>query len=228
LLRDDASSIQRVEIACMTTMVRALTLTLALAVVALSATAQAQQLPAPPSAAEAGQAPPFVPAGFTPPILVAAKTFKLVPLGPDMVTIDFDAYMSSINHLQKTFTRSTAWPHQGITAADAMRDMETEQARFRAHRSFAYAVLTPDGRRERGSVYVSPSPVPGYDAVVRLWVTKADFDAGFDAELYAWVVGWIGKDWPFARVVYPGRSVDWGAWDAAIAATGSARQSVSE
>lgn len=210
----------------MTMMVRPLTL--AFAAIASSPAAQAQQLAAPASAADPGGAPSFVPAGFTPPTMAAAKTFKLVPLGPDLVRIDFDAYMSSIDHLQKSFTRSTQWPHPGITAADAMRDMETEQARFRARRSFAYAVLTPDGRRERGSVYVSPSPVPGYDAVVRLWVTKAEYDAGFDAELYAWVTGWIRKDWPFARVAYPGRSIDWGTWDAAVAEAGAAGQPVGE
>jgi hypothetical protein len=122
--------------------------------------------------------------------------------------------MSSIAHLQQTFTRSTAWPREGITAAEAMADMESEAARFAARRSFAYAVLTPDGTRERGCVYVAPSPVPGYGAVVRLWVTKAEYDAGFDAELYAWTKGWMAAAWPFASVAYPGRAMAWEEWDA--------------
>ena len=160
----------------------------------------------------------FIPAGLHAPLLVKTTAFKLVPLGPALVKVDFDAYMSSIEHLQKNFTRSADWPHPGISSADAMRDMETEEARFRKRESFAYAVLTPDGRRERGCVYVYPSPVPGYDAVVRLWVTKAEYDAGFDAELYKWVVQWIGKDWPFAKVAYPGRAIPWSSWDAMISA----------
>jgi hypothetical protein len=155
---------------------------------------------------------------FKVPTLAKAKHFKLVPLGPDLVKIDFAAYMSSIEHLQQTFTRSTAWPHPGITDAEAMTDMETEQARFAQRKSFAYAVLTPDGKRERGCVYVQPSPVPGHDAVVRLWVTKAEYDAGFDAELYAWVQGWMKKDWPFKKVAYPGRAISWNDWDALTAA----------
>lgn len=161
---------------------------------------------------------PFVPADFQVPTAVEAATFRLVPLGPDVVKVDFDAYMSSIEHLQTSFSRSTDWPHAGITDADAMKDMEGEQARFRKRESFAYAVLTPDSRRERGSVYVSPSKVAGYDAVVRLWVTKADYDAGFDAELYAWVVEWVRKEWPFAKVAYPGRAIDWATWDRLVAA----------
>jgi hypothetical protein len=170
------------------------------------------------AAAKAAPAP-LVPAGFAVPTLAEGPGFKLVPLGPALVKIDFDAYMSSIEHLQKTFTRSTDWPTAGITDADAMKDMETEQGRFQRRESFAYGVLTPDGRRERGSVYVSPSPVAGYDAVVRMWVTKADYDAGFDAELYAWVTNWVRTRWPFAKVAYPGRAIDWASWDALVAAS---------
>jgi hypothetical protein len=168
--------------------------------------------------AEAMKKAPFVAADFKVPTLVQTAGFKIEPLGPALVKVDFDAYMSSIEHLQKTFTRSTSWPHKDVSDADAMKDMETEQARFEKRESFAYAVLTPDGTRERGCVYVYPSTVDGYDAVVRLWVTKAEYDAGFDAELYAWVTKWIKTDWPFAKVAYPGRAIEWTTWDAAVAA----------
>jgi hypothetical protein len=174
----------------------------------------AQQQPIPAVAA----ASPFVAADFDVPKRVDTARFKIVPLGPDLVDIDFRAYMSSIEHLQKTFSRSTDWPREGITHADAMKDMETEQARFSNRRSFAYAVLTPDGSRELGSVYVAPSPVPGYDAVVRMWVTKADYDAGFDAALYTWVTNWVQTAWPFRKVAYPGRAIDWQSWDSLVAA----------
>ena len=155
----------------------------------------------------------FVAPDFTVPTLAEGPGFKLVPLGPALVDIDFAAYMSSITHLQQTFTRSAGWPREGITAAEAMADMETEAGRFARRESFAYAVLTPDGTRERGCVYVYPSKVPGYDAEVRLWVTKAEFDAGFDAELYAWTKDWIAKEWRFASPAYPGRAIAWEEWD---------------
>lgn len=161
---------------------------------------------------------PWIAADFTVPILVQTPGFKVVPLGPALVKVDFEAYMSSIDHLQKTFTRSTAWPHAGITDAEAMLDMETEQARFSKRESFAYSVLTPDGSRERGCIYVYPSPVKGYDAMVRIWVTKAEYDAGFDAELTAWATNWLKTDWPFAKVAYPGRAIAWSEWDGLVAA----------
>jgi hypothetical protein len=125
--------------------------------------------------------------------------------------------MASIDHLQRTFTRSTAWPHAGLTMKDAVIDMETEARRFAARESFAYAVLTPDGSRERGCVYVYPSKVAGHDAQVQLWVTAAEYEAGFDAELYAWTREWIARAWPFRNVAWPGRSIAWDEWDAAVA-----------
>lgn len=160
---------------------------------------------------------PWIAPDFAVPTLVEGPGFKLVPLGPSLTAIDFRAYMASIDHLQRTFTRSTAWPHAGLTMKDAVLDMETEEARFARRESFAYAVLTPDGSRERGCVYVYPSKVAGHDAQVQLWVTAAEYEAGFDAELYAWTREWIARAWPFRNVAWPGRSIAWDEWDAAVA-----------
>ena len=201
---------------------------LASAAIASPAPAQPQQPAGTAAAAKSAPASSFIPPNFNPPTRVETPRFKLVPLGPAVVKVDFEAYMSSIDHLQKTFSRSPNWPHPGISDADAMQDMETEQARFKARKSFAFSVLTPDGSRERGSVYVSPSPVAGYDAVVRLWVTKAEYDSGFDAELYQWVANWVRKDWPFRKVAYPGRSIDWATWDNMVAASKSRKAAPGE
>ena len=204
----------------------ALALTMAI-VVGSPAMAADDPAPAAQEEGKAAEASTFVPADFEVPTLVEAEGFKLVPLGPDLVKIDFDAYMSSIEHLQKTFSRSTSWPHEGISDADAMKDMENEQARFQKRSSFAYAVLTPDGLRERGCIYVYPSNVDGYDAVVRMWVTKAEYEAGFEDELYDFATNWIETEWPFGKVAYPGHSVDWETWDTLVEA-GKAGEAVPE
>lgn len=152
-------------------------------------------------------APNFVPAGFDVPRLHKSSGYQLVPLGPELARHDYDAYMSSIEHLQQTFSMSTRWPHANLTMADAMKDVEGEKARFDARRSFTYAVLTPDGGKELGCVYVSPSRKRGYDAVVRVWVTKAQFDAGFEEVLIPEVKQWLAERWPFRRVAWVGREV---------------------
>lgn len=155
----------------------------------------------------------FVVAEFEPPVEIEGWGFKLVPLGPELVDIDYAAYMSSIEHLQNTFSRGGNWPHEGITDEDAMQDMLNEERRFEQRESFAYAVLTPDGERELGCVYIKPSSKPGYDAVVTLWVTQTAYDEGFDATLYEWTKYWVEQSWPFSDVAYPGRDIEWAEWD---------------
>lgn len=130
----------------------------------------------------------FIPDEFEPTVLVEVDGFILIPLGPALAEIDHAAYLSSIEHLQEPFTRSESCPHADIDDEAALQDTINEEARFNARESFDYAVLTPDGERERGCVYVRPTLKPGFDAEVSPWVTKAEFDAGFDEKLYAWTV----------------------------------------
>jgi hypothetical protein len=146
-------------------------------------------------------ATPFVPAEFKVPAKVVRKEYQLAPLGPALAKHDFDAYMSSIEHIRANFG-SGKWPTAGITMAEAVKDVEGEEERFKARKSFTYAVLTPDGKSELGCVYVSPSREAGYDAVVRMWVTKAAFDSGLQTRLEADVRAWLAKEWPFKNVLY--------------------------
>jgi hypothetical protein len=157
----------------------------------------------------AGQTPSFVPADFQVPeqYTVPSGEFQFVPLGPKYAKHDYDAYMSSIEHLQKTFSFSTRWPHAGLTMEDAVKDVEGEIAGFRARRKFTYAVLDPQGAEEWGCLYISPSPKQGYDAQVRMWVTKKKFDEGFEAKLEQASRAWLAKDWPFAKVVFIGKDI---------------------
>lgn len=163
---------------------------------------------------EASEEAAFIPADFEPPTLWEGDGFKVVPLGPELAKVDYDAYMSSIEHLQTTFTYSTGWPNEDVTMEDAYKDMDNEKGRFDAGESFAYAVLTPDGSRERGCVYVRPSSKEGYEAAVRMWVTQEEFENGFDEELFEAVKKWIPEAWPFEKVAYPGREMSMEEWKA--------------
>lgn len=154
----------------------------------------------------------FVPVDFTVPTSYMGKAYKLVPLGPDVVKQDYDAYMSSIDHLKKNFS-SGNWPHAGITMADAMKDMEGEIASFGARKSFAYAVLTPDGSKELGCFYLRPSPKQGYDAVASLWVTKDQYDKGFEPVLLKDMRAWTASAWPFKKIAWPRRDIPLESWN---------------
>ncbi len=152
---------------------------------------------------------PFVPADFQIPLVYLSPqgSFQLKPLGPKYAKQDYDAYMSSIPHLQRTFTFSTSWPHPGLSMADAVKDVEGEQAAFQARRKFTYAVLDPVESKELGCVYISPSTKQGFDAQVRMWVTENQFLIGFEDRLYAEVRTWIAAKWPFSKVAFIGRTI---------------------
>lgn len=143
----------------------------------------------------------FVPADFKVPARLVRKEYQLAPLGPKLARHDFDAYMSSIEHIRSSFG-SGKWPSAGITMAEAVKDVEGEEQRFQARKSFTYAVLSPDGTRELGCVYIQPSREAAHDAVVAMWTTKAAFDAGLQKQLDADVRVWLAKEWPFQRVLY--------------------------
>lgn len=166
------------------------------------------------AAVSLGAQQPFVPPHFAVPRLYKTASFQLVPLGPDLAKQDFDAYMSSIEHLQKTFSGSTRWPNGKITMTDAVKDVEGEKERFDGRKSFTYAVLSLDGRTELGCVYISPSRKQGYDAMVRLWVTKAQFDQGFEQKLIPEVKSWLQAKWPFQKVAWPKREIPQEQWNA--------------
>jgi hypothetical protein len=147
----------------------------------------------------------FVPADFQVPQSYKGSTFQLRPLGPDIAELDYKAYMSSIEHLQKTFSHSTRWPTEKLTMEDQAKDMAGEKSRFDARKSFTYAVLNPAGDKELGCVYISPSRKEGSDATVRIWVIKEEYDKGFESTLIPEVKKWLAEKWPFQHIAFPGR-----------------------
>lgn len=162
------------------------------------------------------EAKPFVPADFQVPEMYTDPTgkYKLKPLGPQYASHDYKAYMSSIEHLQKTFSYSTSWPKPGITMAEAIADVEGELKGFQARRKFTYAVLNMTETLELGCVYISPSPKEGYDAQVRMWVTQFQYDLGFEKTLYQDMRSWLKSRWPFDKVAFLGHEIQRDAYRA--------------
>ncbi len=80
--------------------------------------------------------------------------------------------------------------------ADQAKDMTGEKAQWEGRKSFPYAVLTSDGTKELGCFYIRPSNKEGYDAVATMWVTKDQFDKGFETQLLADMKTWLNTAWP--------------------------------
>ena len=162
---------------------------------------------------------PFVPPDFVVPLRVEDARFVIRPLLIGDVIKDYDAVMSSVEHLRGVFGPSTGWP-AGLSLEDDLIDLGWHHKEFRIRRSFAYTVMSPDEALCLGCLYINPTVLPGYDAVAYCWI-RASHAAELDERLYEVMRSWIEADWPFAKVAYPGRELSW-AQVAALKAKASA------
>lgn len=158
---------------------------------------------------------PLVPSNFTVPECLETERFTLRMLTVHDLVKDYDAVMTSIEHLQSTHSAITGgdWP-QGLTLEEDLIDLGWHQREFTLRSSFAYTMMAPDESVCLGCIYINPSLKRGYDAMVQLWVRASELDSGLDDELYATVKTWIASDWPFENVAYPGRAISAADWRA--------------
>ena len=80
---------------------------------------------------------------------------------------DYDAVMSSAEHLQNTFSAiaGSEWP-DGLTLEEDLIDLGWHQREFIIRYSFAHTVMSPDESFCLGCVYINPCLKTGYDAEV--------------------------------------------------------------
>lgn len=153
---------------------------------------------------------PFVPNDFVVPRVLETPEFRLRMLTVHDVVKDYDAVMSSVEHL-KTIWPASGWP-VGLTLEQNLIDLGWHQKEFQTRRSFAYTVVTLDESMVLGCVYLNPSPRRDYDAVAFLWARQSELESGLEARLLAAVRGWLTDAWPFKEVAFPGRDIDWNTW----------------
>jgi len=157
---------------------------------------------------------PFVPSDFSVPKTLETPEFHLRMLTVNDVVKDYDAVMTSVEHLRGVFGPNSTWPRSDLTLEQDLIDLGWHQKEFQRRSSFAYTVMSPDQSRCLGCVYIDPTTKRGYDAEVYLWVRKSELESGLDATLYQAVKNWVAEKWPFENVAYPGRDIDWETWEA--------------
>ena len=153
---------------------------------------------------------PFVPDDFVVPRVLETPEFRLRMLTVHDVVKDYDAVMSSVEHL-KTIWSASGWP-VGLTLEQNLIDLGWHQKEFQTRRSFAYTVVSLDEFMVLGCVYLDPSSKRDYDAVAFLWARQSQLESGLEARLLAAVRGWLTDAWPFKKVAFPGRDIDWNTW----------------
>ena len=155
---------------------------------------------------------PFVSSDFKVPEKLETKKFLLRMLTVNDVVKDYDAVMTSVARLKKMFGRNGKWP-TGLTFEQDLIDLGWHHKEFQQRRSFAYTVMNPTESQCIGCIYINPTRKRGYDAAVYLWVRDSEFEKGMDPILFDAVKEWLASDWPFRKVAYPGRTVDWESWE---------------
>jgi hypothetical protein len=94
---------------------------------------------------------PLVPTDFGVPQKLETSEFRLRMLTINDVVRDYDAVMSSVEHL-KTIWPASTWP-DGLTLEQNLIDLGWHQKEFQMRRSFAYTVVTPSESQVTGCVY---------------------------------------------------------------------------
>ena len=113
------------------------------------------------SPAQFGQ--PFVPSAFKVPETLETRQFRLRMLTVNDVVKDYDAVMTSVEHLRGVFGPQSAWPAEDLTLEQDLIDLGWHQKEFRIRQSFAYTVMNLSETTCLGCVYINPARKRGYD-----------------------------------------------------------------
>jgi len=84
----------------------------------------------------------FIPADFEIPIVLENDHFRIRTLTVNDVIKDYDAVMSSLNHLQGIFGPNSTWPEADLTLEQDLIDLGWHQKEFQIRSSFAYRGLS--------------------------------------------------------------------------------------
>lgn len=154
----------------------------------------------------------FIPKDFEIPDSLENQYFRIRMLSVNDVEKDYDAVMTSIEHLQGVFGPESKWPSKDLTFEQDLNDLEWHQKEFETRSSFAYTIVSLDESQVLGCLYIYPSKKAGFDARIYMWVRESEVENGLDLILYNVVKQWIKDDWPFKNIAYPGRDISWVKW----------------
>ena len=158
----------------------------------------------------------FYPEGLAIPREWRTEDLWLRVLRPDVTELDYEALMESRERLRR-WSDST-WPADDFTLAENRADLFEHEREWEASEAFAYTVLSPDGNRCEGCVYIDPfltamlgrgvdpgAALPDADdetPVVTYWVRETALARGLDRQLLAGLRSWFATEWPFRRAIY--------------------------
>lgn len=105
-----------------------------------------------------------IPDGFNVPVLLETKRFRLRPLTIHDAVKDYDAVITSIDHIKSTRGIDYGVLREDQTLEDSIIACAWHQAEFGLRTSFAYTVMSLDEKTCLGCVYIYYSDKDEFDA----------------------------------------------------------------
>lgn len=143
---------------------------------------------------------PFLPPPHEAPALVETPRFRMRSITINDAFKDYDAVMTSREHLWRRFGAVWGWPPENLTLEQNIVDLGWHQKEFQLQSSFDYAVMSPDEARLLGCVYVDKPHREGTDADIWYWARTSELESGLEDALAEFLVRWLATSWPFAVV----------------------------
>ncbi len=150
----------------------------------------------------------FLPAEYQPPSIVKADSFILRPITIHDVVKDYDAVMSSREHLWKRFGESWGWPPADMSLEQDLIDLAWHQKEAQIRSSFNYAVMSIDQSQLLGCIYVDPPTLTGTEAEIWYWARESELANRLESVLEEFVPAWLAKAWPFQIVSINGEVIE--------------------
>lgn len=147
----------------------------------------------------------FIPDGFSPPAGFETRQFRVRKLTIQDVDKDYQAIISSIDHLSGVFGPNNPWPPPNLTLEQNLTDLKWHEDQFDERKSFAYTVVSLDEKSCIGCVYFYPIEERNFEANIYFWVSKVAFDHGIEDVLFKKIRKWVKEEWPFDNVFFPHR-----------------------
>lgn len=152
----------------------------------------------------------WLPEGWQHPTHVPLSTgHHLRPIRADDAEIDMVAVMGSRERLWSIYGPIWGWPPSTMTLEQDRDDLAHHEAEIASHDSFNYALLDPAESELLGCVYIEPPLKEGADAEISWWVVDRLVGSHVEAELAAFVPGWVRSGWPFEAPRVIGEDVSW-------------------
>ena len=153
----------------------------------------------------------FVPDDFIVPEKLETEKFRLRMLTVEDVEKDYDAVMSSREHLRSLASQEDeedTWPEENMTIEEDLADLARHQDEFLKRQAFVYTVMSLDESICLGCVYINPSEKKDFDAEIYLWARTSELKSGLEELLFETVKNWIEEKWPFNKVAFAGVEIE--------------------